>query len=103
MTNSKINSRKTRKKFKNTDRLIIQADKTTNFYKMEQNTYNQLLDVNVTKGYKKAPPTTEKDITLQDKTIATKLELDDRIDIITQKQAFITLKDHKPNFQNNST
>ena len=38
----------------------------------EQNTYNQLLDVNVTKGYKKAPPTTEEDITLQDKTIATK-------------------------------
>ena len=79
----------------------IQADKTTNFYKMEQNTYNQLLDVNVTKGYKKAPATTEEDITFQDKTIATKLELDDRIDVTAQKQAFITLKDHKPNFRNN--
>ena len=55
---------------------------------MEQNTYNQLLDVNVTKGYKKAPPTTEEDITLQHKTIATKLELDDRIDVTAQKTSF---------------
>ena len=70
---------------------------------MEQNTYNQLLDVNVTKGYKKAPPTTEEDTTLQDKTAATKLGLDDRIDVTAQKQAFITLKDHKPNFRNNPT
>ena len=94
---------KDKKDIKNTDRLIIQADKTTNFYKMEQNTYNQLLDVNVTKGYKKAPTTIEEDITFQDKTIATKLELDDRIDVTAQKQAFITLKDHKPNFRNNPT
>ena len=44
-----------------TERLIIQANKTTNFYvyKMEQNTYNQLLDVNVTRWYKEAPTTTE--------------------------------------------
>ena len=35
--------------------------------------------------------------------IATKLELDDRIDVTAQKQAFITLKDHKPNFRNNPT
>ena len=34
---------------------------------------------------------------------ATKLELDDRIDVTAQKQAFITLKDHKPNFRNNPT
>ena len=60
---------KDKKEIKNTDRLIIQVDKTTNFYKMEQNTYNQLLDVNVTKGYKKAPPTTEEDITLCHKTL----------------------------------
>ena len=60
-------------------------------------------DVNVTKVYKKAPATTEEDITFQDKTIATKLELDDRIDVTAQKQAFITLKDHKPNFRNNPT
>ena len=70
---------------------------------MEQNTYNQLLDVNVTKGYKKATPTTEEAMTLQDKTIATKLELNDRIDATAQKQAFITLEDHKPNFRNNPT
>ena len=32
--------------------------------------------------------------------IAAQLDLDDRIDITAQKQAFITLKDHKDNFPN---
>ena len=45
----------------------------------------------------------EENITGTDKAIATKLELDDRIDITDKKQAFITLKDHKPNFRNNPT
>ena len=62
-----------------------------------------LIFSDITKGYKKAPLTTEENITIQDKTIATKLELDDRIDVTAEKQAFVTLKDHKPNFRNNPT
>ena len=68
---------------------------------MDNNEYKLLLETNVTKGYKKASESTEENITAADKAIATKLELDDRIDITDKKQAFITLKDHKPNFQNN--
>jgi uncharacterized protein YcbX len=37
------------------------------------------------------------------KTIATKLALDDRINITAKREAFITLKDHKPNFDNKPT
>ena len=37
------------------------------------------------------------------KAIATKLHLDDRINITAKREAFITLKDHKPNFVNNPT
>ena len=36
-------------------------------------------------------------------TIADNLDISDRIDIKSQSQAFITLKDHKPNFQNKPT
>ena len=37
------------------------------------------------------------------KTIAKKLHLDDRINTTAKREAFITLKDHKPNFANNPT
>ena len=42
-------------------------------------------------------------ITLKDKTIAEKLELDDRVEISASRDSFITLKDHKPDFINNPT
>ena len=35
-------------------KLLIAADKTTNFYKLEPSTYNELLEKNITKSYKKA-------------------------------------------------
>ena len=37
----------------------------------------------------------------EDKEIAVELGIDDRVYRTTPKQAFITLKDHKPNFNNN--
>ena len=41
--------------------------------------------------------------TKEDRRIATKLELSDRIDVTAKREAFITLKDHKPNFRNRPT
>ena len=85
---------------KKSDRLLIAADKTTNFYKVGLDQHNKLLQDNITKDYKKATPSLEKDINKEDKKIATGLKLDDRIDTTAKSQAFITLKDHKPNFKN---
>ena len=83
---------------KQNNHILVLADKTTNFYKVEPDMYKQLLDSNINKDYKKAPTIIAKAINKQDKRIATQLELDNRIDITAQKQAFITLKDHKDNF-----
>ena len=83
--------------------LLIPADKTTNFYKVEPKQYQELLEKNITKDYKKAPVTVEKDINMKDKQIASRLELDDRINTTAKCQAFITLKDHKPSFKNKPT
>ena len=44
-----------------------------------------------------------KDITKDDKVIANELDLADRIYSVSERQCFITLKDHKPNFQNSPT
>ena len=43
-------------KIKNETKLLIAADKTTNFYKLEPSAYNDLLEQNITKSYKKAQP-----------------------------------------------
>ena len=72
-------------------KMIIAADKTNNYYKVKNDDYDELLDKNITKDYKKAPRQAFK------KTV-TKLELEDRIYETSKKQAFITLKDHKPNY-----
>ena len=57
----------------------------------------------ITKSYKKALPETTQAIHKENKDIATKLGIDDRVDATASKDAFITLKDHKPNFANKPT
>ena len=88
---------------KNEPKLLFAADKTTNFYKLEPSTYNDLLEKNITKSYKKALPETTQAIHKENKDIATKLGIDDGVDTTASKDAFITLKDHKPNFANKPT
>ena len=90
-------------RIKNEFKLLIAADKTTNFYKLEPSAYNDLLEKNITKSYKKAQPETTQAIHKENKAIATKLRIDDRVDTTADKDAFITLKDHKPNFANKPT
>ena len=84
-------------------KLLIAADKTTNFHKLEPSEYNDLLEKNITTSYKKAQPETTQAIHKQNKDIATKRGIDDRVDTTANKDAFITLKDHKPNFTNKPT
>jgi len=85
-------------------KLLIATDKTTNFYKPEPSRYNDLLEQNITKSYKKTHPNTIRDIHEENKNIAAKLGIDDRVDTTAaNKDAFISLKDHKPNFANKPT
>ena len=85
------------------DKLLVPADKTSNFYRMDTASYNDLLQKNITKTYKKVTQGTTNSIELEAKAIAKKLRLDDRINITAKREAFISLKDHKPNFANNPT
>ena len=91
------------KKINNDDHLIVKADKTTNYYRMEPGQYNELLNKNIQKSYKKAQKTQEDKINKEAKEISERLDLSDRIDIMAKRDAFITLKDHKPNFTNSPT
>ena len=61
------------------------------------------MDISITKSYKKAPSSAPNQFISEEKKIATDLNLYNRIDALSSKNAFITLKDHKPNFQNKPT
>ena len=58
---------------------------------------------NINKDYKKTSTKSVRSSTLKDKQIADKLDISDSIDTTAQSEAFITLKDHKPNFTNKPT
>ena len=50
------------KNIRNDKKVIVAADKTRNFYKMEKENYKELLNNNITKDYKKTDDNTVKDI-----------------------------------------
>ena len=89
------------KEINSSTNVYIPADKTTNIYKVSKQYYNKLLKDNITTNYKKAPRNTRINIDREAKEIAQKLKLDDRIERFPNKPAFLSLKDHKDNFENN--
>ena len=74
----------------------------SNFYKIETKDHKALLQSNITKDYKKAPPNIVYNINNIDKKIAEKLEISDRMFKIVEREAQITVKDHKEDFMNNT-
>ena len=89
------------KAMKSKKKVIIKSDKTRNLYALEAEDYNKLLTKNVTKEYKKINQDKITEINKQSKHIAEKKHLDDRMEVIQKKESFITLKDHKDNFETN--
>ena len=83
--------------------VLVSADKSTNLYSMSRESYKKLLNENITKNYKKSCDDTKNKIDREGKGIASKLELDDRMEIYAEREAFITLKDHKENFRSKPT
>ena len=83
--------------------VLVPADKTTNLYSTSKETYKQLLNDNITKSYqpdnKKTNDGTKRGIDHEAKAIATNLGLADRMEVYAERQAFITLKDHKEDFR----
>ena len=79
--------------------MIIPADKTANFYKLDKQEYENLRDKDVQKCYKKGKEEKLKDIDKEHAKIARKLEIDDRLFKTSKRDCFITLKDHKGNFR----
>ena len=86
-------------KVKRSNNVFVFADKTSNIYELSKDTYNKLLNENITKTYKKAPAKLENAVNSEANSIAEKLELADRVESLAKSPAYITLKDHKKNFR----
>ena len=65
------------KSVKSDNRLFVKADESTNFYKLDTTKYNQLLEANITKTYKKAHKNQFTKIDYEAKALTKKLEIDD--------------------------
>ena len=71
-------------------------------YKVNKEQYKKLIHDNVTKEYKHTTENELNSINIEAKKIAEKLKLEHKIECMAKKDAFITIKDHKENFQNNT-
>ena len=91
---------KEQKQIKNEPKLLIAADKTSNFYKVKPDEYKKLLEKEVNKEYKKVTDQNVKKVNNAHKKIVVDLGISDRVFKTSERECFITLKDHKPNFQN---
>ena len=82
-------------------KLIIPADKTSNFYKLSIEEHNKLRDKDVQKNFKREKKQALVKIQKEHNTIAHKLDIDDRIFKTSEQECFVKLKDHKDNFREN--
>ena len=75
------------------------ADKANNLHKPLLEQHQQLLFSNITKSYQKFMEYLEKAINMEARHISKTLQLDNRIECHAKTPAFISSKDHEPNFQ----
>ena len=90
------------KSINSSNQAFVLADKTNNVYQVEPELYHKLVSNSVTSTYKKDSNDSENVINIEAKLLCEKLDIADRVEKLPKKQAFITIKDHKPNFQENT-
>ena len=88
------------KKIRKDDKLYIASDKTTNFYRTDVNEYNKLKKRNIEKDYKTSSENEIDKVTKEDRKIAEKFKLENRIYKTPRRESFTLFKDHKDNFAN---
>ena len=81
--------------------MFVFTDKTRNIYETSLDTYSKLLHDNITKTYKHGSGNNISEIKDEINHIANKLLIGQRIECMKKREAFISLKDQKENFENN--
>ena len=109
-----IKFRKTRNEFqskmkadvreiKSSEKTLTPADKTSNMYRLSKVEYKRLRTNAVTSKYKKASEKIKEKVDKCGLKYAKNAGVGDRIEVNGTSNCFITMKDHKDNFDNNPT
>ena len=80
------------------DQVVVPSDKTGNYFLMDVHEYQQKLELEIRRSYKKVDHGIIEDIDTEAASFANKFHLDDRIEGIALKPSFLTIKDHKEDF-----
>ena len=91
------------KMIRTSDKTMTFPDKTNNMYRLRKDQYNTLLNNFITSTYKRSNSNIKKKINISGRNILKDKEVIQRMDINGESNCFITLKDHKENFQNNTS
>ena len=83
---------------KNCGKVIVSADKSTNLYKMAKTDYSTCLSNNITSTYKKTDIDHIESIDKGALKCAEELGLADRIRRVQTSESYVTVKDHKEDF-----
>ena len=88
------------KKINNSDKVIVNADKTGNKYEITASDYQRLMHENLTRDYRLDNGNKLSGINNDTRKFARSLEIGDRMEFHSQANAFLTIKDHKEDFPN---
>ncbi|XP_063692277.1 uncharacterized protein LOC134824333 [Bolinopsis microptera] len=88
-------------RIKSSTTALIPTDKTSQHYRIPIDEYQRLIESSITAEYRKAPAGTAEHIENKAASIAARLDLKGRMQRFETSQAFVLLKDHKPNFATN--
>lgn len=91
------------KSIKQKGKVMVKADKTTNYCAMSPQDCTNLTHNIITKTYKKSTQSEINDINNEARRLADDIKISDRVEKLAEKDVFITLKDHKPSFINTLT
>ena len=91
------------RKIRNSEKTLTPADKTSNMYRLSKEEYNELRTNAVTATYKKASEKIKEKVDKAGLKYAKNAGVKDRMEVSGTNNCFITLKDHKNNFENNPT
>ena len=91
------------REIKQSQNVLVSADKTTNLYSMTPEQYGRLVTESITKSYKKVGDDIKHEIDVEGSKISASLQLADRMEVMADRKSFIILKDHKPGFTNKPT
>ena len=86
------------KKIKNSKKVFINADKSRNTSEMTKEKYQKYLLENITKIYKRTPGRKINKINIEANNIVIKLGIEDRVERLSEANAYVTVKDHKEEF-----